>query len=134
MSEDFMDLKQLVPVDWFSEGHLHIGCLILEVALGVVGIASIAVVVLILSISCVAGAVAGSISIVVLVSILVIGVIILTFVIWVPNMTFIDLEFIITGADINLVDLIYPSCVNSLFVRMQGLKFMALSKASCRLW
>ena len=47
MSDNFLDLKQLVPVEWSSEGHLHIGWLILEVALGVVGIASIAVVVLI---------------------------------------------------------------------------------------
>ena len=90
-----------------SEGHLHISCLILEVALGVV--ASIAVVVLIVPSSCVVGVVAGIISIIVLVSILVIGVLILTFVIWLPNVSFVDLEFIITEADINLVDFIHPS-------------------------
>ena len=46
---DVLDFKWLVPVDWSSEGHLHIGWLILEVALGVVGVASIVVVVLIVS-------------------------------------------------------------------------------------
>ena len=50
---ELLDLKQLVPVDWSSESHLHIGRLILEVVLGVVGIASIVVVVLNVSSSCV---------------------------------------------------------------------------------
>ena len=117
MSDNFLDLKQLVPFDWSSESHLHIGWLVLEVALGVVGIASIVVVVLIVSSSCVAG-----IIIIVLVSILVIGVIILTFVIWIPNVSFVDLEFIITEADINLVDLVYPSHINGLLCKHVGLK------------
>ena len=119
MSEDFLDLKQLVPVDWSSESYLHIGWLILEVALGVVGVAFIAVVVLFVSS---AGAVAEVIVNIVLVSILVIGVIVLTFVIWVSNVGFIDLEFIITEADINLVDLIHPICINGLLSKDAGLE------------
>ena len=130
MSENFLDLKQLVPVDWSSEGHLHIGWLILEVALDVVGIASIAIVVLIVSSSCVAGAFAGIIIIIIIifVSILVIWVIILTLVIWVPNVSFIDLEVIITEADINLVDLVHPSHINGLLCKDVGLKIRGFLK------
>ena len=112
----------LIPLDWSSECHLHIGWLILEVALGVVGVTSIAVVMLIVSKSCIAGAIVGIVINIVLVSILVIGIIILTFVIWVSDISFIDLELITTGADINLVDLIPPSCINGLFCKDAGLK------------
>ena len=37
MYKNFLIFKQLVPVDWSSEGYLHIGWIILEVALSTVG-------------------------------------------------------------------------------------------------
>ena len=49
MSKDFLNFKQLVPIDWSSEGYLHIGWLILEVALGIVGCSIVVVVVVISS-------------------------------------------------------------------------------------
>ena len=105
MPENLLDLEQLVLVDKSSEGHLHIGWLILEVVLGVVSI--VAIVGLIVCSSCVAGAIAEIIVVIVLVFILLlIWIIILAFVICVPNMFFIDLKLIITLADIYVVDLI----------------------------
>ena len=96
MSENFQDIKQLIPVDWSSECHLHISGFILEVVLGVIGVTSIAVVMLIVSKSYIARAIAGIIINIVLISILVNGVIILTFITWVPDVSFVDLELIIT--------------------------------------
>ena len=107
---------------------MHIGRLILEVVLGVVGIASIVVVVLNVSSSCVAGAAAGNIIIIVLVSILVIQVINLTFVIWVPHVSFVDFKFIIAEADINLVDLVHPSHINGVLCKDAGLKIHSFLK------
>ena len=129
MSENFLDLKQFIPADWPSEHHLHISGFILEVVFGVVGVISIVVVMLIVSKSCIAGAIAGIIVNSVLVSILVVWITILTFVIWVSDVSFIDLKLIITGADINLVDLVHPSCIDGLFCKDAGLKIHGFLKS-----
>ena len=122
MSKNFLDFKQLVPVDWSSEGYLHIGWLILVAALGIVGVVSIVVVVLIVSSSQVAGTAARIIFIIVFVFILIVGVTILTFIIRVSFVGLIDFKFIITLGDINLVNFIHPPCVDGLLSEDVGLK------------
>ena len=62
-----------------------------------------------------AGAVAGIIVItVVSVFILIVGIIVLTFIIGVSYVSFIDLKILIKVGDINLVNLIHPSCIDGL--------------------
>ena len=69
-----------------------------------------------------AGAVAGTIVItIVLVFILIVGIIILTFIIRISYVGFIDLKILIIVGDINLVNLIHPSCIDGLLGEDVGL-------------
>ena len=113
MSEYFLDLEELIPVDRSSECNLDIGWFILEVVLVLGGVTSS--VELIITSCCDTGAAGGIIiGMTGFVSILIIRVIVLTFVVGVPNMSLINLKFFIILADINLVDLIYPPGIDGL--------------------
>ena len=70
-----------------------------------------------------AGAAAGIIFItVVFVFILILGVIVLTFIIRVSYVSFIDLEILIIVGDINLVNLVHPSCIDGFLSEDAGLE------------
>ena len=74
-----------------------------------------------------AGAVAGIIVItVVSVFVLIVRIIILTFIIRIPCVGFIDLEILIIVGDINLVNLVHPSCIDGLLGEDVGLKICFL--------
>ena len=114
MSEYFLDLEKLIPVDGFSECNLNIGWFILEVVFFLDGVASS--VELIVTSHCATGAIAGIIIVMTgFVFIVITRGIFLTFVVWVLNMSLINLKFFIIMADIDLVDLIYSPGIDGLF-------------------
>ena len=110
---------------------MHIGWLVLECVLGVW---HSTVVVFVVSSCRFAGVVAEIIVItIVSVFILIVRIIILTFIIRIPYVGFIDLKILIIIGDVNLVNLIHPPYILMVcFVRMRGSKFIAFSKAACR--
>ena len=77
-----------------------------------------------------AEAVAGIIAITIVpVFILIVRVIILTFVIRLSYVGFIDLEILIIVSDVNLVDLVHPSCIDGLLGEDVGLKIHCFLKS-----
>ena len=63
----------------------------------------------------------------------VIRVVILTFVVWISNMCFIDYYFILTRCDVYVVGIMDLSFVDALFVVMMcGSKFAAFLNAVCK--
>ena len=121
MSGDFLDLEQLnVPVNWSSEGNLHIHWLVLEAVFVVVIPSIVAGVGLVVSRSRIVCAI-GRVCVIFFFS-LINRIIILTLVAEVPDMCFIYFKLVVPVADINLVDLIKFPCVDTLLGDDLGLQ------------